>query len=428
MRFSWCSSVFAAIGLLCPTATEAEHTESLVLGLNTRMENGNRDFYQWQHQCPQGSPLIPETNDRLLSMEKLLTSQKFLQESAQRMSNAVRVNTTSTDRMRFLDISDHAWDHMSVFQQFLETTFHLVHQELEVRSINKHGLLYTWQGTDSALKPIILMAHQDVVPVDMDTEDWTYPPFDGHWDGTYVWGRGSMDCKNTLIASLEAVEELLRAEYTPKRTVILAYGFDEEISGTQGAKEIAKDLLHTYGEKGVAVIIDEGLGIRRSWSGSLAAFPAVAEKGVVNIEVTVSMQTGHSSLPPSDNSITVMADIVSLLNRQKYSISLDEHSPVSQTIFCAAQHDKNMNSLEREAIVLADQGTISLADLVATVVQDHPQAAGFFSTTQSIGVIHGGSKVNVVPGMTKVLINHRVGSQLSQFWGSVHRQAIKPME
>lgn len=134
------------------------------------------------------------------------------------------------------------------------------------------------------------MAHQDVVPVDMETEDWTYPPFDGHWDGIYVWGRGSMDCKNTLIASLEAVEELLRAEYTPKRTVILAYGFDEEISGTQGAKEIAKDLLHTYGDKGVAVIIDEGLGIRRSWSGSLAAFPTVAEKGVVNIEVTVSMK------------------------------------------------------------------------------------------------------------------------------------------
>lgn len=118
-----------------------------------------------------------------------------------------------------------------------------------------------------------------------------------------------------------------------------------------------------------------------------------------------------------------MADIVSLLNMQKYSISLDEHNPVSQTIFCAAQHDKYMNCLEREAIVLA-----SLADLVATIVQDHPQAAGFFSTTQSIGVIHGGSKVNVVPGMTKVLINHRVGSQLSHFWVSVHRQAIKSME
>lgn len=84
------------------------------------------------------------------------------------------------------------------------------------------------------------------------------------------------------------------------------------------------------------------------------------------------MQTGHSSLPPPDNSITVMADIVSLLNRQKYSISLDEHNPVSQTIFCAAQHDINMNDLEREAIVLADQGTLSLADFAATIVQDHP--------------------------------------------------------
>lgn len=372
------------------------------------MENGNRVPHQWQHQCPQVGPLVPETNERLSSMEKLLASESFLEKSAHRMSNAVRVNTTSTDKLRFLDGSDQAWDHMYAFQRFLQKTFHLVHQKLELKKINKHGLLYTWRGADIALKPVVLMAHQDVVPVDTNTEHWTYPPFDGHWDGTYVWGRGSMDCKNTLIASLEAVEELLRAKYIPQRTVILAYGFDEEISGTQGAKEIVKDLLHTYGDKGVAVVIDEGLGIRRSWSGSLAAFPAVAEKGHVNIEVIVRMQTGHSSLPPPDNSIIVMADIVSLLNRQKYSISLDEHNPVSQMIFCAAQHDNNMNSLEREAIVLADQGTLSLADLAATVVQDHPQAAGFFSNTQSVGVIHGGSKVNVVPSMTKILINHRV--------------------
>ncbi|KAJ4415769.1 hypothetical protein N0V82_007131 [Gnomoniopsis sp. IMI 355080] len=143
-----------------------------------------------------------------------------------------------------------------------------------------------------SLKPVILMAHQDVVPVQMETDDWKYPPFDGHWDGSYVWGRGSTDCKNTLIASLEAVEELLRAKFTPKRTVILSYGFDEEISGTQGAKNIVKDLLDVYGEKGIAVVIDEGPGIMRSWSGSIAAFPAVSEKGYVDVDISVNMQAG----------------------------------------------------------------------------------------------------------------------------------------
>lgn len=149
-------------------------------------------------------------------MEMLLASQSFLEQSAHRMSKAVRIDTTSTDKMRFLDGSDHAWDHIYAFQRFLEKTFHLVHQKLELRKINKHGLLYTWQGTDIALKPVVLMAHQDFVPVDTDIANWKYPPFEGQWDGTYVWGRGSMDCKNTLIASLEAVEELLRADIHPR--------------------------------------------------------------------------------------------------------------------------------------------------------------------------------------------------------------------
>lgn len=423
MRLSCCSSrICAAIGLLCPALTDAKDRDASISGPHARRHSGNRDSYQWQHKCPQVGPLIPETNDQLLSMEKLLASQDFLETSAHRMSNAIRINTTSADKMRFLDGSDHVWDHMSAFQEFLEKNFPVVHQRLDLRTINHHGLLYTWKGKDSTLKPVVLMAHQDVVPVDMDNEDWTYPPFEGHWDGTYVWGRGSMDCKNTLIASLEAVEELLKADFKPKRTIILTHGFDEEISGTQGAKNIVKDLLNTYGDNGIAVVIDEGPGIIRSWSGSFAAFTAVAEKGYVDIEIRVSMQPGHSSLPPADNSITVMADIIALLNRHKYSIALDEDNPVSQTMFCAAQHDTNMDSLAWEAVVLADQGKLPLADLAASIIEFHPRIAGFFSTTQSIGVIHGGSKVNVVPGTTELLVNHRVGYP-SQPWAFLHQNA-----
>lgn len=48
--------------------------------------------------------------------------------------------------------------------------------------------------------------------------------------------RGAIDCKSTLIATLEAVDELLRANFSPLRTAILSFGFDEEISGNQGAR------------------------------------------------------------------------------------------------------------------------------------------------------------------------------------------------
>lgn len=402
------SATLVAVPLLSFAGVGVEARANSGSTLSVRSQGGDRNSYQWQHRCPQVEPLFPETNDRLLIMDSFLDSRKFLEESALRLSDAIRINTTSVDAMRSLTGSDHAWDHMFAFHRFLEKTFHLVHQKLKLNRVNKHGLVYTWEGSDSSLKPVVLMAHQDVVPVDTKTEDWKYPPFDGHWDGSYVWGRGSTDCKNTIIASLEAVEELLRAKFTPKRTVILAYGFDEEISGTQGARQIVKGLLETYGEKGIAAVIDEGPGIMRSWSGSIAAFPAVSEKGYVDVEISINMRAGHSSLPPPDNSITVMAEIVSLLHRNQHVISLDEDNPVSQTIFCAAQNDANIKDEDWQAVVRADKGLMPLTDLAGKIVEAHPEIAGFFRNTQSIGVIQGGWKVNVIPGNTNILINHRV--------------------
>ena len=124
-----------------------------------------------------------------------------------------------------------------------------------------YGLLYTWQGSDDKLKPLVLMAHQDVVPVPASTVDaWTHPPFSGHYDGRYIWGRGSSDCKNQLIAEMETVELLLAADFKPKRTIIMSFGFDEEISGRQGAGHLSKFLIDRYGEDSIAAIVDEGAG------------------------------------------------------------------------------------------------------------------------------------------------------------------------
>ncbi|KAH8913971.1 Zn-dependent exopeptidase, partial [Atractiella rhizophila] len=78
----------------------------------------------------------------------------------------------------------------------------------------------------------MLMAHQDTVPVNMATLDqWDYPPWSGHYDGTYVWGRGASDCKTLLISELQAVTLLIKQGFTPRRTIILSFGFDEETGG-----------------------------------------------------------------------------------------------------------------------------------------------------------------------------------------------------
>ncbi|MDB4938817.1 MAG: Peptidase, family, partial [Labilithrix sp.] len=102
--------------------------------------------------------------------------------------------------------------------------------------IGEHSLLYTWKGTDESQKPILLCAHMDVVPVEAGTESaWTHPAFDGVVEGGFVWGRGTLDDKGSLVAILSAVDALLAEGFQPSRTVYLAFGHDEEISGRRGA-------------------------------------------------------------------------------------------------------------------------------------------------------------------------------------------------
>lgn len=155
------------------------------------------------------------------------------------------------------------------------------HSKLEITKVNTYGILIEWKGKDESLKPYLFMAHQDVVPVLPATEDkWKYPPFSGHFDGRFIWGRGASDCKNNLIGILEAFETLLEKEYTPERSVLAAFGFDEEISGPQGAKFLAAHIEKTRGKDSIELIVDEGgLGFKELY-GSIFALPAVGEKGI----------------------------------------------------------------------------------------------------------------------------------------------------
>jgi Gly-Xaa carboxypeptidase len=153
--------------------------------------------------------------------------------------------------------------------------------KLEITKVNTYGIVITWKGSDESLKPYLFMAHQDVVPVLPATVSrWTYEPFSGHFDGKLIWGRGATDCKNNLIGIFEAFETLLEKGFEPKRTMLTGFGFDEEISGPQGAKFIAKHLEEKWGKESIDLIIDEGgLGITELY-GATFALPALGEKGM----------------------------------------------------------------------------------------------------------------------------------------------------
>ena len=134
---------------------------------------------------------------------------------AQRLAQAVRLKTVSSQSDAQLNADQFQALHALLAQQFPR-----VHAQLKHEGVGGLSLLYTWPGSDPTAKPILLMAHQDVVPVAPGTEgDWQEPPFAGVVKDGFVWGRGSWDDKGNLLSQLEAVEMLLGSGYTPARTI-----------------------------------------------------------------------------------------------------------------------------------------------------------------------------------------------------------------
>src|SRR3546814_18015179 len=94
-------------------------------------------------------------------------------------------------------------------------------------------LVYQWPGSVAALGPIIVMAHQDVVPVTEGTEgDWKYPPFSGQSAEKAVWGRGTVDDKGSLVGLFAALEALATDGLPPSRGLQPVPGNDEEVGGS----------------------------------------------------------------------------------------------------------------------------------------------------------------------------------------------------
>ena len=234
--------------------------------------------------------------------------------AALHLSSAIKIETIShedpdqNDRSQWLEL-----------HRQLEKDFPRLHATLKREVLDGYSLLYTWPGSAADLEPVCFMAHQDVVPADETTLDqWTHPPFSGRIDEEFIWGRGTLDIKCQLISTMEAVEALLANGYQPERTILLAFGHDEEVLGT-GAKTIVAHLQ----EQGIRLqsVIDEGGGVYdgiipgvRGYSASVG----VAEKGYLSLKFTVKANGGHSSTPAPQTAIGILARAVDRLQTHQF--------------------------------------------------------------------------------------------------------------
>ncbi|KAF3766160.1 carboxypeptidase S [Cryphonectria parasitica EP155] len=367
------------------------------------------DFAQ---QCRQVDPLFPgQKSPALDSMDEYLASPQFLNASVPRLAGAVQIPTQSYDTMGAIG-DDARWDVFYDLAQYLEQTFPLVYSTLQLEKVNTHGLLYTWEGSDASLKPTVFMAHQDTVPVELSTiEQWTHPPWSGEFDGSFLWGRGSSDCKNNLIGILEAVELLIDAGFKPKRSLVLSFGFDEEISGAQGAGHLAEAILAKYGKDGAAIIVDEGSGLMKQF-GTVFSLPAVAEKGYIDVDVIVRMPGGHSSVPPKHNGIGVMGELITHLEANIYEPRIYDENPTLGLLQCGAAFAPDFpHKLKKELRhrISGDAAVCHKKDRLALEAAKISDPFKYlFTTSQAADLIGGGAKINALPERTVLTVNHRV--------------------
>jgi len=285
------------------------------------------------------------------------------------------------------------------FHQFLAEAYPLVHANLKREVFSEFSLLYTWEGRNPGLKPVILMAHMDVVPPG-DTNSWEKPPFSGENDGTFIWGRGALDDKCSLISILEAVEELLSEGFTPERTLMLAFGHDEEIHGLRGARVIASALE----KRGIDAefILDEGSGITKGIVPIIdkpVASIGISEKGYLSVKVKVEMDGGHSSYPEKESSIIVLNEALHhIINKP---MKADIIGPVKDFLRYTGPEVPFLPK-----VIFANQWLFKGLILKTYTGSNTGNAA--VRTTTAPTVIHAGIKDNMVPTQAEAVVNFRI--------------------
>ena len=244
----------------------------------------------------------------------------------------------------------------------------------------------------------LVYAHLDVVPA--DAEGWSADPFDGTLIGDAVVGRGALDDKASVIAILAATESLLTSGWAPARPVYLAFGHNEEAGGS-GAAAIAGRLR----DQGVQLesILDEGGAVVDKGIPGLGGRPiaavAIAEKGVMNLEICALAAPGHSSTPPQTTAIGTLSAAIT---------RLEEHPPA-----------RTLNPLVRETLTYAAaemslgyRALMANLWLAAPIIKsqmekDHVSRA-LLGTSQAVTMVQGGVKANVLPERACATVNYRL--------------------
>ena len=261
---------------------------------------------------------------------------------------------------------------------------------------NTQTLIARWPAAKpSGKKPILLMAHMDVVAA--KASDWKYPPFQFREEGGYYLGRGSNDNKAALTGIVLALQYLHAEKFAPARDIIVLFTGDEETIGN-GARRAAsewRDLIDAEyalnGDAGGGSVFPdgrvEGFGIQ------------IAEKTYADFRLTAVNRGGHSSTPRPDNAIYALASALTAIERHRFPAMINDATRASYEILAKGDSGQYGELVRR---FLADPEDRETADLLEAM------DPGSTRTRCVATMLSGGHAPNALPQKAEANVNCRI--------------------
>ncbi len=315
------------------------------------------------------------------------------------LQEAIRCKTVSNSDEALVE-----WEEFEKLHKVFEEQYHLLHKTLEKQTVGRAGLIYIWRGKNPSLKPIALIGHQDVVPVQKEKlADWKYPPFDGVLADGYIWGRGATDMKNHVVGILESVETLLEEGFEPERTVIISLGYNEELLDSELAS--APMLSKALEEQGFQLesVLDEGgaildLDVKHVIHKRLAGV-GIAEKGYCDFEISVNAKGGHSAAPPKHSAVGILSKAILDLENHPFKAKLTpEIKNIVDTIARNTEY----------SVRLVGSNLPMLLPVLKPVLAKIPPVASVMRTTTAVTMTQGSPQANVLPQRAAATVNFRI--------------------
>ena len=341
-----------------------------------------------------------------------MTSESTPRDSAAiaKLQAAIRIPTVSSPQ----EIDEQTF---AQFREQLRADFPRLHAELELTRVGTNGLLLHWLG-QAHDRPVVLMAHQDVVPVE---GTWQHPAFSGAAVDGEIWGRGTLDDKGCLIAICEAVERHLAAGFVPAQDIWLSFGADEEVFGNQA--QHAVEHLKAHGIR-PWFVIDEGGAIAGQ------AFPGISrplgvvgvtEKGTASYALTVQGRGGHSSTPAKWGPTARLARAIVRLEKSPFPAKTP--APTLQLLERLAPYAP---TAARPLMANASKLTAAVNRLL---VAAGAETAAMARTTVAVTTLHGSPANNVIASTATAGVNVRimVGDTISSVLAHL-RKAVRDKE